>query len=460
MKWCDTEKMLYTFREIKRALGQSTAGPDFDVTGLNIDSRFIAPGHVFVALKGTQTDGHKFVADAFEKGAVCAIVEQVQDVDIPQIVVPDSLEALGCLARAQRDWSTQAKRIAITGSCGKTSVKELLAHVLSCHKSLESHNNHIGVPLTLSRLPRASAYGVFEIGMNHPGEIAPLAQMVKPHVAVITTVAPAHIGAFESLDGIAAEKMSICDALMPGGTVVTSAETYQQYPHYFPQKPLTFSLDDRVSADIRCVARSISYSGQTLVLSVAKKQFTVTLPRAEEVCAINTVCVLTICLALGLDIEKVAARLHDMPQIKGRWYAESVKGIRVIDDSYNANPVSMSGALRALKAYPAAKKRIAILGDMLELGASSRQCHIDLAPLCDEMDWVICVGQEMKALYDSLHQRVKKDFYATVGEIDAADIITQLEAGDAVMVKGSKGIFWKNEFVEKLKLALMTDRVA
>ena len=220
----DRMDYLWTIKEVRRACGVPTKGVDADITGVSIDSRTVKKGDLFIALKN-EKDGHDYIQKAYENGAVCAVVDHAIDgCPIEQVVVEDTFKALWKMADAQRSWGEGVQRIAVTGSCGKTSVKELLGSALTCHKSEGSYNNHWGVPLTLARMPEDTEYAVIEIGMNHPGEIAPLARMAAPHVALVTTVAAAHLEAFDDITGIAVEKASIFEGVVPNGVAVLNAD--------------------------------------------------------------------------------------------------------------------------------------------------------------------------------------------------------------------------------------------
>lgn len=440
---------LWTLRDLKRAVGARSFGEDFDITGVSIDSRTVKKGDVFVALKN-ERDGHEFVKSAEENGAVAAVVErEIKDVNLHQIIVDDTFEALWAMAKAQRDWGS-AKRIAITGSCGKTSTKELMAKGLNAHKSEGSYNNHWGVPLSMSRMSREALCAVFEVGMNHPGEIVPLSELVKPDIAVVTNVAPAHIGAFENEEAIAKEKLSIAAGLKSGGKLVTSYETYEKYQHLFKEKPVTYSIETADPADVVMEARNESRSGQTVAARVFDKRVSFHMPLTGEHQALNALCVMAVAYLLDEDVERVALRLESAEAVAGRGKVYDVDGIRVVDESYNANPKSMVQSINNFKGLADTKRHVAILGQMAELGEASADYHIKLAKHLDGLDTLVLVGEHMKPLFDILPKDMDKYYFATGKEINLQKLCTQLEVGDSLMVKGSNGVFWKYGFVNKL----------
>lgn len=446
--------MLWTLRELKRATGTPSAGENFDVTGVSIDSRTVKSGDVFVAIKG-ERDGHEYVQSAFDKGAKVAVVDHKIPCEIEQIVVDDTLKALWHMGEYQRK-HVNAKRVAVTGSCGKTTVKEMLAAVLKSHKSEGSYNNHLGVPLTLSRMDRDTDIGVFEVGMNHPGEIAPLSELVKPHVAVVTNIAPVHIGAFNDVREIAIEKLSIQKGLAEGGCLVTSTEVYEAYPKYFDEKPILFSMDHHAEATVFLEKITQSVTGQNVVANVNGSLVSYRLHLFGEHAVYNSLAALTVAHELGVDMVQVVAALEGLQPVKGRGNLHEIDGITVVDDSYNANPTSMRASIKTLLSRPGEGRRIAILGDMKELGADSIQYHQELADVCEELDTLITIGSHMKYLYEELknnpdittwHMDEQKD-------LSLDKFATQLELGDIIMVKGSKTSLWNYNFVERLVKAI------
>ncbi len=454
---------LWTSQEAAAATGgRNTA--DWSASGVSIDTRTIQPGDLFIALKDVR-DGHEFVAQALEKGAVAALVSHVPEgvnADAPLLIVDNvlpALEAMGIAARARTD----ARVVGITGSVGKTSTKEMLRDVLRpqgrTHAAEASYNNHWGVPLTLARMPADTEFAVIEIGMSNPGEIAPLARMARPHVAVITTVAPAHLEAFGHIDGIAHEKASIFDGLEPDGVAIVNGDVETapilidkakacagKILRFGEADGLDYQLTDVQLGDEVTVGRAMIH-GAPLVfkLSVAGRHF-----------AQNALAVLAALEELGGDL---GVALTDL----ARWSPPAGRGTRellhldivdehltldLIDDAFNANPTSMQAALEVLAAIEPTDgigrigtgRRIAILGDMLELGADEAQLHADLAglPSMAALSQVHCVGPRMKHLWGALPVAQRGKWVATAPEL-ADEALRLLDAGDVVLVKGSKG---------------------
>lgn len=452
---------LWTAEEMAAATGGQATRP-FAVEGLSIDSREIAAGDLFVALTAAR-DGHDFVADALAKGAAGALVSRVPAglEGAPLMVVDDvqrGLEALGRAGRAR----TAAKVVGVTGSVGKTSTKEMLRAVLGgqgrVHAAEKSFNNHWGVPLTLARMPADSDFAVIEIGMNAPGEIAPLARMAALDVAVITTVAPAHLAAFDSVEGIAHEKASILDGLKPGGTAILhrdiatwpilaakAAAVGARTASFGASEAADWQLTAAELAGDLTVARARGPHGGTL--------FKVMSPGRHF--ALNALAVLAVAEALGLDPAIAATDLGRWRPVAGRGLRERLVldvvedhlAIDLIDDAYNANPASMAAALDILaSAKPvdhvgriSTGRRIAILGDMLELGPTEMELHAALArhPAMAAVSLVHCVGPRMKALHEALPPAQRGEWQAEA-EALAARAHALIDAGDVVLVKGSK----------------------
>ena len=455
--------MLWTSADAAQATGGRVTVA-WEANGVSIDTRTLQPGDLFVALKDVR-DGHDFVAAALEKGAAAALVSHIPEgvsPDAPLLIVPDvlqALEALGAFARAR----TGAKVVGVTGSVGKTSTKEMLRAILSgqgkTHAAEASYNNHWGVPLTLARMPVDTDFAVIEIGMNHPGEIAPLARLAKLDVAMITIVAPAHLEAFDSVEGIAEEKAAIFDGLKPGSIAVFNAD--------MPTTPILrakaqavgatgVSFGERDGADWRLLEARIgdeatvcraTRSGEALLYKVSSpgKHF-----------ALNALGALAVAEALGAD-PMIAA--HDL----GRWAPPAGRGQReritldlveetffdLIDDAFNANPASMAAALDVLIAARPVDgigrvgggRRIAILGDMLELGPTETALHAAIAqrPGLAAVHVIHCVGPRMKALHAALPRAQRGEWVETAAELTPR-IRSLIDAGDILLVKGSKGI--------------------
>ena len=432
----------------------------FQASGVEMDSRDVRPGDVFVALKGEAMDGHKFISAAFAKGAVAAITDR--PVDFQHVLVKDTTEALHALAHAARERSS-AVRIGVTGSVGKTGVKEAIFTALdrasrgAAHRSVRSYNNHVGVPLSLARLPARAQFGVFEMGMNHQGEIAPLADHVRPHVALITTIAPAHIENLGSMEAIADEKSQIFTGLVEGGTAIIPADS--EYADRMIAnarglgvKVVTFGRS--AHADVRLLDAIPSANGGSLVtadLGTARLCYSVAEPGEHWVA--NSLGVMAAVRAAGGDLASAGLALAEMGGLKGRGARFSIEAAGgkalLVDESYNANPASMRATLKALGQTPA-HRRIAVLGSMKELGDFAEGFHAQLAdPLQDaKIDHVLLVGDEMRALAAELGRRSANSLgfapqfahcQTPVEAIAALDDFGLIH-GDAVLVKGSNSV--------------------
>lgn len=451
---------LWTAAEIEAATG-GVATHDFQASGVEMDSRDVKPGDVFVALKGEAMDGHRFIAQAFEKGAVAAIVDR--PVDFPHVLVKDTTQALHDLAHAARDRAVEAVRIGITGSVGKTGVKEAIFACLdrasrgAAHRSVRSYNNHVGVPLSLARMPARAKFGVFEMGMNHQGEIAPLSAHAKPHVALITTIAPAHIENLGSLEAIADEKSQIFTGLVPGGVAIIPAdsewaERMIANARALDVKIVTFGR--AAGADVRLLDAIPAAGGGSLVTAdLGDRRVCYTVAEPGEHWIVNSLGVIAAVRAAGGDLASAGLALAEMGGLKGRGARHALKvpggSALLIDESYNANPASVRATLKALAATDAAR-RIAVLGSMKELGDFADAFHRQLAvPLAEaEVVHAILVGDEMRALAEELGKGGtpllgKGLTFAHCGspaEAIAALDAFGLAAGDAVLVKGSNSV--------------------
>ena len=418
---------------------------DFTVAGVSIDTRTIAPGDLFVALQAAR-DGHDFVAQALEKGAGAALVSRIPEGvadDAPLLIVPDVLAALEALGQAGRA-RMAGKVIAITGSVGKTSTKEMARIALTgqgvIHAAEASYNNHWGVPLTLARMPQNTDFAIIEIGMNHPGEIEPLARLARPQVAMITTVAAAHFEAFGNIEGIAQEKGAIFRGLVAAGTAII--------PEDLPVTQILRDCADQAGAIVigfgqHGMAKPLkagTQDGATQVRArILGETVDFTLASAGTHFVMNAVGVLAALSAAGADIAKAAKQLSNWHPPLGRGAVEDLEGIRLIDDAYNSNPTSLSAGLATL-ARLTGGRRVAILGDMLELGPDEVAMHRDMAddPAMASVDLVHLAGPRMRALYDALPE-ARRGFYAETAT-DLAERVAELVAiGDIVLVKGSKG---------------------
>lgn len=450
---------LWDAAAIEAATG-GRASHAFQASGVEMDSRDCRPGDVFVALKGEAMDGHKFIAAAFAKGAVAAITDR--PVDFPHVLVKDTTAALHALAHAARDRSP-AKRIAVTGSVGKTGVKEAIFNALdrasrgAAHRSVRSYNNHVGVPLSLARLPARAKFGVFEMGMNHAGEIAPLVEHVRPHVALITTIAPAHIENLGSMEAIADEKAQIFSGLVEGGTAVIPADseyTERMIGHAKALGVKIVTFGRSADADVRMLDAIPNANGGSVVTAdLGDRRVCYSVAEPGEHWIANSLGVMAAVRAAGGDLAAAGLALAEMGGLKGRGarYDIPVSGGKalLVDESYNANPASMRATLRQLGQTPA-HRRIAVLGSMKELGDFSPRFHRQLAePLTEaKIDHAILVGDEMRDLAAELGKAsgnslgIAPSFAHCEGPAEAIAALEQfgLTHGDAILVKGSNSV--------------------
>ncbi|MGJ5618546.1 UDP-N-acetylmuramoyl-tripeptide--D-alanyl-D-alanine ligase [Sulfitobacter sp. MF3-043] len=441
--------------------------------GVSIDTRTIEEGDLFVALKDVR-DGHEFVAQALEKGASAALVDHIPTgvaSDAPLLIVDDvlqGLERLGAAARARTD----AKVAAITGSVGKTSTKEMLLAILSdqgrTHASVASYNNHWGVPLTLARMPQDTEFAIIEIGMNHPGEIAPLAKLAKPDVALITTVAAAHLEAFDNVAEIAVEKASVFEGLKPGGMAVINADI--EHAAILMAKAIDCKLRQIEFGvhGFQYKLKEVTVRGDATVVQAdadgVPLLFKIATPGRHF--AMNGLGALAVAQTMGADLALAAGSLGRWSPFKGRGVRETIYldpvethlTLQLIDDSYNANPTSMAAALEVLATSEVTHdigrvskgRRIAFLGDMKELGPDEIAHHAGLAHLdhMKALDVVHCVGPLMKSLYALLPEHQRGDWYATAEEM-LVGLRERLDSGDVVLAKGSLS----------MKLGLVVDAI-
>jgi UDP-N-acetylmuramoyl-tripeptide--D-alanyl-D-alanine ligase len=455
-------KPLWTAQEIVAATGGTVRSVSedglADITGISIDSRTIEPGDLFIAIAGDRFDGHDFVDAALDAGASAALVsaDQADRFAVRQgglIIVPDSYDGLYDLARAARARSN-AKIIAVTGSVGKTSTKETLRLILSqfgnTHAPVKSFNNHWGVPLTLCRMPRDADFGVFEVGMNHSGEITPLSQLVRPDVAMITTVAPVHLENLGSLDAIAAAKAEVFDGLLPGGTAVIHgdiehAEVLKDHASRAGAgQVMTFGHGAGNTAELMQVVLLADCS--SVDAKIAGEQLTYKVGAPGEHLVINSLGVLAVCASLGLDLARCGLALASMeqPDGRGRRYTLDTPGdpITLLDESYNANPTSVRAGLKVLARLPLGPrgKRIAVLGDMLELGGDAEDMHVSLAADLQSLniDRLYACGPMMKALWRATPME-RRGHYAETSDGLRSALSADLAPGDALMIKGSLG---------------------
>ena len=448
-------QILWTSAEAAEAVGGRSAVA-WTAAGVSIDSRTLAPGDLFVALKGPNFDGHDYVAAALAAGAAAAMVtERPQDVgeNAPLLFADDTEQGLTELGRAGRV-RADARVVAVTGSVGKTGVKESLAHVLGSqgetHASAGNLNNQIGVPLSLARLPREARFAVLEIGMNHAGEILPLTRLVRPHVAIVTTISPVHMQFFASVEAIAEAKAEIFVGVERGGTAVINRDN----PHFelLAQRArdaginhiIGFGSDRR--AEFRLLDLQLSGDSSLIEAKFAGGTLSYRLNLPGRHWATNSLAVLAAVYAVGADVFAAAAALAEMTPPKGRGacYRVNTGAIEflLIDDSYNASPVSMAAALRVLAhvAPGPSGRRIAVLGDMLELGVRSDEFHRGLAHEIESsgVDLVFAAGERMRLLYEALPAERRGAQAGTAAELSPL-VSRALRTGDVVLVKGSAG---------------------
>jgi UDP-N-acetylmuramoyl-tripeptide--D-alanyl-D-alanine ligase len=446
-------KTLWTLKEVALACG-ATVTADAAVGGLSIDTRTLQRGDLFVALKDVR-DGHDFVSDALAKGASAALVSR----DVPGVAserlvrVGDTLKGLEALGRARRG-QVRARIAGVTGSVGKTSTKEALRHLLSLqaptHASVASYNNLWGVPLSLARMPVDTSYGIFEIGMNHAGEITPLTGQVRPHVAIVTMVAAVHLENFESVAGIADAKGEIFSGLEPGGVAVINADiewTQRLIDHARRSRAgRIITYGHSAGADMRLVGQSLHEDYSTVSLEHAGRKLGYRIGAPGDHWVTNSLGVLAVIDALGGSVEQAAADMGSLSALAGRGARERLKvadgSFDLIDESYNANPLSMAAALASLgRAVPGSGgRRIAVLGDMLELGPTSDALHAGIAePVAQhQIDLVFACGPMMRHLWESVAQ-TRRGGYAGASSELASLVAAAVRPGDIVMIKGSYG---------------------
>ena len=443
---------LWTSSEIEAAAGGTLAGPAFTATGVTYNSREVVPGDLFVALKGAR-DGHEFAASAFAAGAAGALTERPVEGG-PSVVTADSLRALEALGVAARERAPRVRRGAVTGSVGKTSVTQAIKAGLDlagpAHASVKSYNNHIGVPLTLARMPRAVERAVFEIGMNAPGEIAPLSKLVRPHAACVTTVGPVHIEAFADGEaGVAAEKAAIFEGLAEGGTAVLNADiafagVLDAAAARAGARRVTFGTG--AGCDARLLDFQPALGGAVVRAELFGRSLDFPLSQSGFHWGLNSLCVLLMLEALDVPTDIALRALADFQPLAGRGQIAAVAApggaFTLIDESYNANPLSMAAGFRSLgvRPVPAGGRRVVVLTDMLELGEQSRALHEGLAtPIAAAgLDLVHAAGPEMKRLHDALPEARRGLWRETAAEL-AAEAAALVGPGDVVMVKGSNG---------------------
>lgn len=446
---------LWTGEEFAAAVGGRVIGTmPHVITGISIDSRTIKPGEAFFAITGENMDGHDYARAALENLGSIAVISEARASRLgrlwPVVIVDDVLAALTRLAVAARARS-EAKIFAVTGSVGKTSTKEMLRLALGVdgevHASVASFNNHWGVPLSLARLPKSAAYGVFEIGMNHAGEITPLTKMVRPHMAIVTNVEPVHLEHFASVNAIADAKAEIFAGLEPGGffAVINADNPYAarlaDEARKYDAQIMTFGADPHANA--RLLMHSVLSDRTAITASILGKDIAFNLGAPGRHLVQNALAVLLAARLADIDLKAAAEALGQFrpPVGRGQRHILTVRGARAVllDESYNANPASMRAAIEVL-GQARSGRRIAVLGDMLELGTQAADMHRDLSVPLEQarVDLVFAAGPHMRALFEALPGPRRGAWAATAAEIEAA-VLDEVRPGDVVMVKGSLG---------------------
>ncbi|MGU3543100.1 UDP-N-acetylmuramoylalanyl-D-glutamyl-2,6-diaminopimelate--D-alanyl-D-alanine ligase [Methylobacterium sp. A52T] len=470
---------LWTREELESATGGRLTGAGRAIGGASIDTRTLQPGDLFFAIRGDTRDGHDFVPDALGRGAGAAVVGAARAEALaahgPVLAVPEggadpvltAMVRLGAAARAR----TRAQVVAVTGSVGKTGTKEALRHVLSeqgeTHASAASYNNHWGVPLTLTRMPRSARYGVFEIGMNHGAEIVPLTAQVRPDIALITTIAPAHIEHFASLAAIADAKGEIFSGLQPGGVAILNRDA----PHFdrlaahaqASRAGRVVTFGEHADADVRALRIVLRPDLSVIDAVVMGQPVTYKLGTAGRHAALNSLGVMAVVHSLGADLARAALSLGRLtpPAGRGERTALEIGGgtAYLVDESYNANPVAVRAALATLAGIETGPRgrRIAVLGDMLELGAAAPDLHRGLAEAIEaaRIDLVFTAGPLMRHLFEALPVSRRGAVADTAADL-LEPLARTLRSGDAVMVKGSNGSRM-GRIVEALKARYAVD---
>ena len=452
----NSRQILWQAVDAAAATGGRARGGVWAVSGISIDSREVQIGDLFVALKGPNYDGHDFIIQAFRNGASAGLVSRVPsklDSDMPLIIVDDTNIALRDLAKAARE-RTSAKVIAVTGSVGKTGTKEMIAAGLvengTTIASLGNQNNHIGVPLSLARMPKDCNFGVFEVGMSAPGEVANLTKLIRPHVGIITTVEPVHTEFFNSLEAVADAKGELFSGIINEGTAIINRDNFF-FPHLLEKaqanenlKVMSFGSSEE--SDFKLIDLKTESDSINIKANLNGQEVEYIIKLRGRHWALNSVAALAASSLVGAGIDKSTKGLSRVMPMKGRGsiFSTSFGGgkISIIDESYNASPPSMEAALQSLGDFIADSKsrRVAILGDMLELGESEDQYHADLAPICEKynVNLVRTVGPLMAHLHLALPASISSKHFA-----DPKKLIMSLSniilSGDIILVKGSKG---------------------
>jgi len=449
---------LWTSAEVSRALSPVAMPVPFEATGVTFDSRAVARGDLFFALAGETTDGHAFVADALSRGAAAAVVSRVVPGAERLVRVADTMKALVDLGHAGRARSP-ARIASVTGSVGKTSTKDALRAMLGAQARTEasaaSYNNHVGVPISLARLPTDARYGVFEIGMNHPGEIEPLARQVAAHVGVITNVEPAHIGHMGSEEAIADEKACLFAGMSTSAVAVLNRDNrhYERLARHARRFGVSriVGFGKNAAAEARLLACCLQDSGSDVEALIHGRRIEYRLGAAGEHWVLNSIAALAVVEALGADVVKAAATLGEVKASPGRGARRRLKfgsgTVEFLDESYNANPASVRAMLAVLaRTAPAlGGRRLLALGDMRELGEYADGLHAGLADAvaASGAAQVFLCGPHMQALWQRL-AAAQKGAYRPDSAALAGEVATALRAGDVIAIKGSLGSKMKN----------------
>ena len=452
-------KALWTVAEVARALGLAGDYPETPIDLVTQDSRAVKPGSLFVALSGTPSggfvssfassrDGWEFAANAEQAGAVAMIVpHRIDGISVPQLVVPDTLiDGLWALARAARA-RFHGPVIGLTGSAGKTSTKEFIAAYPGASASPSSFNNFWGVPLTLCNADPSASVWVVEMGMNQQGEIARLTELSQPTVALVVNVQPVHLEKLGSLEAIRKEKVSIARGLPSDGILVLPVDLAA--PEW-PGRVLRFGA----GADVHAISQVPAGESWDVTADIAGRHLAFSLTPWAPHRLHNALAALASVAAAGLDPVLLARELGEVGIMTGRGVEQRIGEIVLIDDSFNGNPASMAAALDSLQARPVRGRRIAVIGDMLELGDEAPAYHADMVGHVTGIDGVYCVGPLMRHLFEKLPPEKRLGWHEDPATLDASQVAALLAPDDVVVIKGSKKIFWVNKFVQKLAAAL------
>ena len=446
---------LWTWTDLCHGLGlPAESGPD--ITGIHFDSRLIRPGDLFIPLPGdpgprfhvavrSDRDGHDYISNAIKNGATALITSKDVLSTVPTLRVQDSIDALWALGNFRRR-QLECSVIAITGSSGKTTLKTFLQSTTGGFSAQGSFNNYIGLPLSVASTPKDTETAIYEIGTNHTGEIAPLRELARPNVVVILNVLPVHIGNFNDLDALEMEKFSISRGLVDEGCVVLPY-SLRNHKHLSKTLPtLTFGFEPEADITITYV-RDDWYE-----FDYGTERVEVQVPgggshRAESVAACGAALI-----ALSLSLENLRQLEGTVPQ--GRGNSFEVNEVTIIDDSYNANPTSMIAALRQLRARRTSGRKIALLGQMNELGTHAKELHKSIAPEIRDVDVLYCVGGLMRHAYENIDDSIEKHYFEHVNDVLLDHLVETLRKQDVVLIKGSNSFFWQANFVQNLRQEL------